>query len=73
MRDQKLDRQETDHADFAGHRTGQYYMNVQQSKESATYAEEKDVTQRYVDKIPQQPSSEKTNRRRNRRPKRNIK
>ena len=50
MRDQKLDRQEIDHADFVGHRTGHHYANVQHKKQNAKNVEEKDTTQRQVEK-----------------------
>ena len=61
----KSERRGKHYAGFAERRTGHHYTNVQQDKQIATNAEEKDTTQRYVDKNIQQRNSEKTNRRRN--------
>ena len=55
MRDRKLDRQETDNADFVEYRIGRHYTNSQQQNQYVTDAGKDDTTRKYADKITQTP------------------
>ena len=49
MRDQKSDRQETDHTYFAGQRTGHHYISFQQEKPIAINVGKKKTMQKCAD------------------------